>query len=425
MAAGAFGSVSRVASMRQRRRPSRFQWICATAAPWALASGLLVSFTAAAGTDAGAGWSTAPLLQVEAASRLSLPAGPAGIVQGRRVALASLSPDLPVDIAIAESDGAHSPREGGKLRAVGFSPLQRAAKGAPLVAPQPSLSRAGIDAGLNQHRLGRLMFDGPAELAAPGFVPAGEMIDWPQNVFVPLTDGDGATRTVMGASSSSGSASGGGTGKPQIVSIDGATPATPRAVALSSATPAPADATPVEVAAAPVSLPEGGLMTARPAPDTRGTPGATPEQRPAYAALIDPQSMSKEQRCLAEAVYFEARSESEEGQAAVAQVVLNRVKSGLYPKTVCGVVYQNRHRYLGCQFSFACEGKSLRITEAASWNQAVRVAREVTEGKTYLADVGGATHYHADYVRPFWAKKLKKMDTIGRHIFYKLRPGQT
>jgi spore germination cell wall hydrolase CwlJ-like protein len=109
----------------------------------------------------------------------------------------------------------------------------------------------------------------------------------------------------------------------------------------------------------------------------------------------------------------------------VAQVVLNRVKSGLYPGTVCGVVYQNRHRYNGCQFSFACEGKSLRITESAPWQEAVRIAREVTEGKTYLADVGAATHYHADYVRPFWARRLKKMDVIGRHIFYKLKPGQS
>lgn len=130
-------------------------------------------------------------------------------------------------------------------------------------------------------------------------------------------------------------------------------------------------------------------------------------------------------RCLAEAVYFEARSEPEDGQAAVAQVVLNRVKSGLYPNSICGVVYQNRHRYLACQFTFACEGKSLRVTDAASWKSAVKVSRAVFEGQTYLPDVGAATHYHADYVRPYWAKRLKKMDVIGRHIFYKLRPGQT
>ncbi len=138
-----------------------------------------------------------------------------------------------------------------------------------------------------------------------------------------------------------------------------------------------------------------------------------------------PDNLDKEQRCLAEAVYFEARSESEEGQAAVAQVVLNRVRSGLYPSSICGVVYQNRHRHLACQFTFACEGKSLRIAEPDSWDDAKRVASAVLEGKTYLADVGGATHYHANYVRPYWSRRLKKMDVIGRHIFYKLRPGQT
>ena len=135
--------------------------------------------------------------------------------------------------------------------------------------------------------------------------------------------------------------------------------------------------------------------------------------------------MARQQRCLAEAVYFEARSESDEGRAAVAQVVLNRVKSTLYPDSVCGVVYQNSHRYLACQFTFTCEGKSLRITEPGPWRDAVRIAREVYEGTTYLPEVGASTHYHAQYVRPYWAKKLKKMDTIGQHIFYKLRPGQT
>ena len=135
--------------------------------------------------------------------------------------------------------------------------------------------------------------------------------------------------------------------------------------------------------------------------------------------------MGKEQRCLAEAVYFEARGETESGQAAVAQVVLNRVRSGLYPPSICGVVYQNRHRHLACQFTFACEGKALRTTDTESWERANRIASAVLEGKTYIADVGGATHYHADYVRPYWARRLKKMDVIGRHVFYKLRPGQT
>ena len=85
--------------------------------------------------------------------------------------------------------------------------------------------------------------------------------------------------------------------------------------------------------------------------------------KPNYAALIDPKDTARQMRCLAEAIYFESRCEPEGGQAAVAQVVLNRVRSGIYPTTVCGVVYQDRNRPFACQFSFACEGKSLRIEE--------------------------------------------------------------
>jgi len=200
------------------------------------------------------------------------------------------------------------------------------------------------------------------------------------------------------------------------------TPIVKRAVALSSTTPAPMEATPIEIAAAPVSLQSPRLDKGY---GTSLVPKSDDSTAPRYADLIDPDNLNKEQRCLAEAVYFEARSEPEEGQAAVAQVVLNRVKSGLYPSSICGVVYQNRHRHLACQFTFACEGKALRITDSASWERAKRVASAVLEGKTYLADVGGATHYHANYVRPYWARRLKKMDVIGRHIFYKLKPGQT
>ena len=118
--------------------------------------------------------------------------------------------------------------------------------------------------------------------------------------------------------------------------------------------------------------------------------------------------MGREERCLAEAVYFEARSEPEAGQAAVAQVVINRVKSGLYPATICGVVYQNRNRYMACQFSFACEGKSLRITEPGPWARASRIADSVLKGDTYLANIGDALNYHANYVRPSWARYLQQ-----------------
>ena len=199
---------------------------------------------------------------------------------------------------------------------------------------------------------------------------------------------------------------------------DGATPSVPRAAALASATPAPVEP---EIVAMPHMLLPSGKSIAN-----ASYPAGAPQfvARPDYASLIDPDHMEREQKCLAEAIYFEARSEPEEGQAAVAQVILNRVKSGLYPTNVCSVVYQNRNRYLGCQFSFACEGKSLRITEPEPWHVAVRIAKEVTEGRTYLSGVGGATHYHANYVKPGWSSRLKKMEKIGTHIFYSLRPGQ-
>ncbi|MCA0422927.1 MAG: cell wall hydrolase [Proteobacteria bacterium] len=211
---------------------------------------------------------------------------------------------------------------------------------------------------------------------------------------------------------------------------DGGTPAVTRETERASSTPAPVVPEVVILAALPATPQPQTPMAAPQAvalpslPNTAPLPPVRPVHT-GYLDLIEPEDMNKEQRCLAEAIYFEARSEPPAGQAAVAQVVLNRVKSGLYPESVCGVVYQNRHRYLGCQFTFACEGRSLRITEPGPWRQAVRIARQVTFGQTYLPAVGNATHYHANYVRPYWSRVFKKTDRIGRHIFYKLKPGQT
>jgi hypothetical protein len=139
---------------------------------------------------------------------------------------------------------------------------------------------------------------------------------------------------------------------------------------------------------------------------------------PPRSPLVGTVTSEREMRCLAEAVYFEARSEPERGQAGVAQVVLNRARSGVYPSTVCGVVYQNRHRYLACQFTFACEGKALRTNEPGAWATAQRIARDVAEGRTYLPGVGNATHYHANYVRPWWARHMDRREKVGKHIFY-------
>ncbi len=202
---------------------------------------------------------------------------------------------------------------------------------------------------------------------------------------------------------------------------DGTTPSVSRAVQLASVTPAPVE--PEIIAAAAMRIP----AFARVHGDPQGRPVETARLKlgAGYLDIIDPESLKREQKCLAEAIYFESRSEPEDGQAAVAQVVLNRVKSGLYPTSVCGVVYQNRHRYKACQFTFACEGKSLATTEAGPWAAAQRIAREVMEGESYNSAVGTSTHYHANYVAPYWSRKLKRTDSIGRHIFYRLRPGQT
>ncbi|WP_421724485.1 cell wall hydrolase [Bauldia sp.] len=129
---------------------------------------------------------------------------------------------------------------------------------------------------------------------------------------------------------------------------------------------------------------------------------------------------ASELKCLATAIYFEARGEPEEGQIAVAQVVLNRLKNPTYPNTVCGVVYQNKHRRNRCQFSFACDGRRDRITDSRSWGVAEELAKKAVEQQadTFLEEVGSSTHYHATYVRPRWARRMKQSDKIGRHIFY-------
>ena len=266
------------------------------------------------------------------------------------------------------------------------------------------------------------MFSPDERLLPPTVLMLGtlEAPDLEERGFEPWTGTEPTTTRQATSVQSPAAAAAGSTG----AASGATTPSVTRAIALSSTTPGPAEAIPVEIAAAPVSPLQSPRLDQAPHAVTTIATRIEPD-RPRYADLVDPDKVDSEQRCLAEAVYFEARSEPEEGQAAVAQVVLNRVRSGLYPGSICGVVYQNRHRHLACQFTFACEGKALRIGDRDSWDTAKRVADAVLEGRTYLADVGGATHYHADYVKPSWSRRLKKMDVIGRHIFYKLRPGQT
>lgn len=127
---------------------------------------------------------------------------------------------------------------------------------------------------------------------------------------------------------------------------------------------------------------------------------------------------SRQTYCLAEAIYYEARGEPTLGQLAVANVILNRVASKQYPNTVCGVVRQNQHMPLKCQFTYACNGRPENPTRGAQWNKAKRVANQAMSGKRSFLAVKGATNYHADYVDPGWSKTMKVVKKIGRHIFY-------
>ena len=124
------------------------------------------------------------------------------------------------------------------------------------------------------------------------------------------------------------------------------------------------------------------------------------------------------QSCLARAIYFEARSESELGQLAVAKVILNRVKNPAYPNSICDVVYQGAHRKNSCQFSFACDGQSDQPRGGSAWHQARRVAKRAINGTSDVRVISTATHYHADYVSPKWSGAMKRLIKIGKHIFY-------
>lgn len=122
--------------------------------------------------------------------------------------------------------------------------------------------------------------------------------------------------------------------------------------------------------------------------------------------------------CLTAAIYYEAARESPDGQRAVAQVVLNRVRHPAFPASVCGVVYQGSTLPTGCQFTFTCDGSLLRGEERSYWQRAKAIAAAALNGAVF-APVGMATHYHANYVVPVWAPNLVKNAAIGAHIFYR------
>lgn len=122
--------------------------------------------------------------------------------------------------------------------------------------------------------------------------------------------------------------------------------------------------------------------------------------------------------CLASAIAYEAGYEPLEGQQAVAEVILNRLHHPAFPKTVCGVVFAGSTRRTGCQFSFTCDGSLNRPMSASVSSNTRLIAAAALDGKTPMR-VAGATHYHADYVSPYWAPSLIRITKIGAHIFYR------
>jgi len=147
------------------------------------------------------------------------------------------------------------------------------------------------------------------------------------------------------------------------------------------------------------------------------TPGAIEAARPFNLAGASMNAQQRALHCLTQAVYYEAGFEPVEGRRAVAQVVLNRVRHPAFPNSVCGVVYDGSSRSTGCQFSFTCDGSLRRPPSAAAWAAAARIAREALAGQV-ASGVGTATHYHANYVAPYWAPRLTKLRQVGAHIFY-------
>lgn len=122
-------------------------------------------------------------------------------------------------------------------------------------------------------------------------------------------------------------------------------------------------------------------------------------------------------RCLAEALYFEARGETVKGQIAVAEVILNRVSSPRFPDTVCGVINQGTGRKYACQFTYTCDGRPEHISEPAAFNRVGKIARMMLNGAPRQF-AGGATFYHTTAVKPRWASKFRRTARHGVHLFY-------
>jgi spore germination cell wall hydrolase CwlJ-like protein len=358
---------------------SRLAWVGSTVAPWGIALGFLVSITAQAGEEVGLAPQSLRVSAFAPASGSARPLIEASLTLGSREDLAATSDEIDPNPAVKQDRPA-------------FPAIDRSGKGDPFIIFRPSFQAK--------------------RAPQPALHEADSAEDWPDDSRSParVADVDPSAPSAL------------------LPFGDGATPEAPLDFALNSSTPTPSDGKLLIAEQKPASP-----KTAATAQATPQTPAAAAQvtvatqlasgAKPDYASLIDPKDSARQMRCLGEAIYFEARSEPEAGQVAVAQVVLNRVRSGIFPTNVCAVVYQDRNHPFACQFSFACEGKSLRIEEPAAWATATRIAQAVVSGANYNPKVVEALNYHANYVYPFWAPSLRRVDRIGAHIFYAMRAG--
>lgn len=424
---------------------SRVIWAIGAVAPWCLGTGLAVSFPAGAGHDALIGGTITPITSVA-------PSAPQDLIKSANI----LNIGDSIYAAVARSGiGSDDPDHGARVRQarliIGNESEKfrevpdeveprivmkdvsrrlprpdRSGKGDPVIGLRPTFDAKLRGNGSFRSYATELQIFSGEVLGFNGFRKSARSAKGGSSVKNGDQSGTNVSATPSNGSATGGTATGLTNGMAaDLVSVrmpgylDGASPKVPRAIALSSATPVQASKL-VRLVSGPMLL--AGAAKKKQAETTKV---AKRVAKLSYVAILAKARKPRQRKCLTQAIYFEARSESAAGQAAVAQVILNRVMSRLYPSSVCGVVFQNSHRYKACQFTFTCEGKSLRVRDRRSWSQAKNIADAVLGGKTYLAKVGRSTHYHATYVRPRWAKRLKRMKKIGTHIFYKLRPGQT
>jgi spore germination cell wall hydrolase CwlJ-like protein len=191
----------------------------------------------------------------------------------------------------------------------------------------------------------------------------------------------------------------------------GSAPSDHKAASRPAAAPAPAVApqtfeqmTPQQAAALNAAVPVSPLPN--------------PAAAPFVLKAASPGDVTRAENCLAMAVYYEAANQGPDGEAAVAQVVLNRLRNPVFPKTVCGVVFQGSSLPTGCQFTFTCDGSLARTPSAPGWRDALFVARRALNGYV-MRDVGEATHYHTIWVVPYWQTTVLKVAQLGAHVFYR------